>query len=240
MSDSAFLDKLLYLISVPKCVSCGKRLAYHEKALCTSCLKSYTEICTRNCSRCAMPLSECSCSTPYLEAHYVKTLIKVFRYQNREENIAANSLIYSLKSDNRSDVLNFCTDELIDAMKASNIHPLGCIITNVPRRRSQIVKYGIDHAKLLAENISKRTGATYMNLLRSNVKTAQKEVYGKERENNVDFDVINDADLKGKTVIIVDDIVTTGSSMGAAAMLIRGLGAKCIIGATIAIAYKEN
>ena len=240
MGRHKFLDKLIYLVTVPKCVCCGKRLAMHEEALCTSCLKSYTEICTRNCSKCAKPLSECSCSMPYLEAHYIKRLVKVFRYKNREENIAANSLIYSLKKDNRSDVLDFCTEELLSAFSASKIDVSDFIIVNVPRRKSQIVKYGIDHAKLLAENIAKRTGAVYMNLLRSNVKTAQKEVYGKERETNIDFDIIRDIDLKGKNVMIVDDIVTTGSSMGAAAMLLRGLGAKKIIGATIAIAYKEN
>ena len=177
---------------------------------------------------------------PYLEAHYIKVLIKVFRYQNRDDNIAANSLIYSLKKDNRSDVLRFCTDELLSAFSESHIDVSSCVIVNVPRRKSQIVRYGIDHARLLAENIAKCSGATYMNLLRSNVKIAQKEVYGKARETNIDFDIVRDVDLKGKTVIVVDDIVTTGSSMGAAAMLIRGLGAKRIIGATIAIAYKEN
>lgn len=240
MSIGEVFDRLAHLISVPKCVSCKEKLSYGQKALCTACASSYDEICTRNCSHCAKVLRECSCSMPYLESHYIKRLVKVFRYQNREENASANALIYSLKKDNRSDVLDFCAEEIISAFSASDIDPSQCVITNVPRRRSQIVLYGIDHAQLLAEKIANKTGATYMKLLRSNVKTAQKELYGKDRESNIDFEIINDVDLSDKTVIIVDDIVTTGSSMGGAAMLIRGLGTKRIMGATLAIAYKES
>ncbi len=240
MSAKAIFDRLAYLLSVPKCVSCAEKLDYGQNALCTACKSDYEEICSRNCSRCARLLSECTCSIPYLEAHYIKKLIKVFRYQNREENSSANALIYSLKKDNRSDVLAFCAKELKAAFDNSDIDISSCIITNVPRRKSQIVKYGIDHAELLARELAKQCGGTYMRLLKSNVKTAQKELYGKGREANIDFDLVSELDLSKKTVIIVDDIVTTGASMGGAAMLIRGLGAKRIIGAALAIAYKEN
>ncbi len=239
MKPVELFSRLAHLLSVPKCVCCGEKLSYGQRALCTECSLQYKEICTRNCSRCARLLSQCSCSTPYLEAHYIKRFVKVFRYQNREDNIPANSLIYSLKKDNRSDVLQLCTEELTRAFESSDIDVSSCIITNVPRRKAQIVKYGIDHAELLAREIAKLAGGTYMKLLRSNVKTAQKEQYGKARETNIDFEIIRDIDLSGKTVIIVDDIVTTGASMGGAAMLIRGLGTKRIIGATLAIAYKE-
>ena len=46
-------------------------------------------------------------------------------------------------------------------------------------------------------------------------------------------------DVDGKDVIIVDDIVTTGSSMGAAATLIRGLGCRKIYAAAVSIAYPD-
>jgi len=46
--------------------------------------------------------------------------------------------------------------------------------------------------------------------------------------------------LSGKKVMLIDDIVTTGTSMGSAATLLRGLGAKGIIGVCIAIAYRDK
>ena len=234
------LSRLAHLISVPKCVCCGERLDYGELALCPNCSAVFDNIKTRNCSKCSKILSKCDCSTDYLRSHYIKTMIKIFRYKNREENIAANSLIYSLKRDNRSDVLDKCAKLLHDAITNNLGDVSDFIITNVPRRRSQIIKYGIDHAELLAKRIAMLSGARYERLLVSNVKTEQKSLLGSAREANIDFDIMSDEDLKGKSVIIIDDIVTTGASMGAAAMLIRGLGAKRIVGASLAIAYKDN
>ena len=233
-------SRLTHLISVPKCVCCGERLDYGELALCPKCSAVFDDIKTRNCSKCSKILSECDCSTDYLRSHYIKTMIKIFRYKNREENIAANSLIYSLKRDNRSDVLDKCAGLLHDAIANHLGDVSDFIITNVPRRRSQIIKYGIDHAELLAKQVAKLSGARYVRLLVSNVKTEQKSLLGSAREANIDFDIMSDENLKGQSVIIIDDIVTTGASMGAAAMLIRGLGAKRIVGASLAIAYKDN
>ena len=41
-------------------------------------------------------------------------------------------------------------------------------------------------------------------------------------------------------MIIIDDIVTTGASLGAAAFNIYSLGPKRIYGASVAIAYKDT
>jgi predicted amidophosphoribosyltransferase len=93
----------------------------------------------------------------------------------------------------------------------------------------------------LAKSIAKNLEIEYINLLRSNSQKAQKEMNYKERFKNIDYKLINDkTSLKGKSVIIVDDIVTTGSSMSSAAMLIRSLGAKRVLGATLGIAYRDD
>ena len=240
MSLQSAFDRLAFLVSVPRCVSCDEKLDYTDLALCQKCSAVFEEIKTRNCSECAKVLSECSCVGEYLERHFVKVQIKVFRYKNRDENIAANSLIYSLKQDNRKDVLKRCTLELARAISNSIDDPENYVFTNVPRRKSQIVKYGIDHAKLLARSLADHYGAEYIQLLKSNVKTAQKTLVGKDRATNVDFDIANEVNLAGRGVIIVDDIVTTGASVAASAMLIRTLGTKKIVAASLAIATRDE
>ncbi len=236
----ALWERILFYVSVPTCVCCKKRLEIHEKALCTVCFEKHEKLKFRNCSRCSKKLHECSCSNKYLERHYVKKLAKVFYYSQREDALPLNSLIYSLKRDNRRDVLEVCADELAQSILIAFPKAKDYVITNVPRRKKSIVKYGIDHAELLAKEVAKKIGARHEKTLVSNVKIEQKKLHGESRILNADFSVSNNIDLNGKTVIIVDDVVTTGSSMGGAAMLIRGQGAKRIYGATLGIAFKDK
>ena len=222
-------ERFLFYISVPTCVSCKSRLDKDESALCTRCIEKRERLKFRLCSRCGKKLHECSCSSEYLENHYVKKLVKVFRYMQRPDMLPLNAPIYSLKRDNRDDVLELCARELTESILLSFPNAKDFIVTNVPRSKKSIVKYGIDHAELLAKSVAVLIGADYKKMLS-----------GISRITNVKFDVIEDIDLTGKTVLIVDDIVTTGSSMGQAAMLLHGQGAKRIYGAALGIAYKDK
>ena len=233
-------NKILFYLSVPKCVGCKKRLTIEDGVLCPDCLIEYREIKKRNCSICSNPLNLCSCSNKLLESHYIHKVIKVFRYVQRDDN-PPNNLIYSLKRDNRRDVLDFLTSELAEAL-SNSIDNLGeCVFTNVPRRKKEALRYGFDHAEILAKNLAKYFSAEYYQPLISTSKKPQKKTHGTERIKNANFKLKRRAkDLFGKTVIIVDDIITTGASMSACAMLVRALGTKKIIGAAISIAYKDS
>ena len=227
---------------MPKCVGCGERLLPGERAFCEKCLLEHISHKKRDCSACGKSLPRCTCTNDYLKSHYVKKLIKVFRYLIRDDReIISNKAVYSLKRDNRRDVIGFLADELTDSIKANiNINE-SFVITSVPRRSVSIRKYGYDHALLLAKAIAKKLELPYISLLRSTAEEAQKSMIGEERKRNATFEYTRRMhSVKGKRVILVDDIVTTGASMGACATLIKGLGAKEIIGATLAIAFKDK
>ncbi len=170
-------------------------------------------------------------------------MIKLSRYSKAELSMPSNYLIYSLKQDNRSDVISFLTDEMITALKSNVDFSKGdYIVTNVPRRRSSVLNFGFDHAEQLARSIAKRLDAEYKQFLVAKAKSAQKAVQGAERIANARFGYKSRKreSLKSKTVIIVDDIVTTGASMAGCASLIKALGTRKIIGAAVAIAYKDS
>lgn len=235
-----FLDRVLFALSVPKCVCCGERLNYGEKAFCPKCSANFKDFATRNCPRCSRILNSCRCTTPYLRSHFVGRVIKCYRYINRGSLSAANSLIFSLKRDNRADVLELCVDILSEAISNSVSDPQNYIFTNVPRRRSAIIEFGIDHSATLSKEVASRLGGEYLDLLKSNAKKPQKSLETLERLKNADFELTAEPDLSGKRVIIVDDIITSGASMSSAATLIRSLGCKNITAAVLAIAYKDK
>ncbi len=240
MNKKEIMDRVLFALSVPKCTCCKSRLKYGEKGLCLDCYAVFEEFKTRNCSRCGRILNRCDCSMDFLESHYIKRVIKCFRYLGREEAAPGNSLIYSLKRDNRSDVLSVCTNELSFAISNSIENPERYIFTNVPRRKSAVVEYGIDHSALLAKSLAKHFDAEYLPLLASKSKKEQKSLDKEERFQNADFYIAKEIDLTGKRVIIIDDIITSGASMAKSAALIRSLGCREIIAASLGIAYKDT
>lgn len=235
------IDKIFFFLSVPKCVGCGERLAISERVLCNECYEKYKNTLNRNCSICAKPLNRCSCTNHHLDSHYIHKMVKVYRYMFSDEILPTNNLLYSLKQDNRKDVVDFLADELCDAIKASVKNPEAFLYTSVPRRRSAIIEYGFDHAEQLSRAVAKRLGGKYIKALKSKAKKAQKSAANRsERLTNAKFKLRSDnLDISNHNVILIDDIVTTGASLGTCAMLLKSAGAKKIIGASIAIAYKD-
>ena len=220
---------------------------YTDLPLCPQCHARYIECKTRECSRCAKLLHECSCSTYSLESHFVKRVAKVYRYVKTEDILVQNALIYSLKEENRRDVCRFLAKELAHAISDSGVLEYAgrkhIIITNIPRRPSAIREYGYDHAALLAKEIAKILGLEYTAILSSRSRRAQKKLSVDERRAEISFKYRRKSehlDLSDKGVIIIDDVITTGASMSHAAALIRALGARKIIAASIAIAYPDS
>ena len=235
------IKNILFYLSVPKCVACGERLSKDDLALCDECKKEYDNAIRRSCSRCAKPIYECTCAMSNLDAHYVHKHIKVFRYRPGAD-LPTNKLIYSLKKDNRDDVLEFLSEELASSVATAFPDTSTLVFTSVPRRRAAKVKHGIDHAALLSSRVAKKLGAKYQETLISRAKSEQKlSKTREERMKNARFDYLNKRiDLSGKTMVIVDDIVTTGASVSVAATLLKGAGAKRIIAASLAIAYNDD
>ena len=238
-------DRALYYLSVPKCICCGEILEYGEPVVCDSCRPVYREQKKRNCSRCTKVIPECTCSNFYLESHYIKKLVKVYRYTPANLELPGNLLIYSLKHDNRRDTFSFLADELSSSV-LSSVDIKGnedrFIVTNVPRRPSAIRRDGYDHSAVLAKRIAKKLGLKYKQFLKSEAKKAQRATEGLERRKNAAFAYKRSAkeDLRGYTIILVDDVVTTGSSMASCAAMLRGMRAKRIVGAAVSIAYKDS
>ena len=243
-SFNRLLDWLLFHISVPKCVCCKNILEYGDKALCKECLKRYLNDIDRQCSRCNKLLRFCTCSNFYLERHKVKRVVKIYRYNSKIQELPGNCLIYALKQDYRSDVFDFLADELSDTIRNNLDFSDGLenyIITNVPRRKTAIQEYGYDHAAELAKRVAKILGIEYRSILLSKTMKAQKEVVGDERKRNAKFIVQNKIkSLTGIRVLLIDDIITTGSSIAACADALRALKPKEIIAVSLSIAYKDS
>ena len=244
MTVKELWKNILFYTTVPKCVCCNEKLDIDDNALCKECIKDHRWRGEQLCASCAKPIRECLCAPIYLQTHYVKRLIKLFRYRSSfdsELKVPSNELIYHIKRSNRVDLVRFISNEMSEAIVKSIPDYKDFAITNIPRSKNRVMKYGHDHAAIIAKAVAENLGIEYVSVLRSLQKKAQKKLLRREeRMTNAKYDYKRSARLDAKKIFVLDDIVTSGASMGHAAMLLKGLGAKAIVGVVMGIAYRDE
>lgn len=119
------------------------------------------------------------------------------------------------------------------------------IITAVPMTSSRRAMTGYNQAEYIAKLLSGETGLEYDFNLISKRRTAplQHELSADERKvaaKNTYFPRRRHRDISGKTIILCDDIITTGSTLSACADVLKQMGAKAVYCCALAGSYKED
>lgn len=110
------------------------------------------------------------------------------------------------------------------------------LVTAVPTATSRIRTRGYDQAALLARLIAKERQLLYAPLLRRTSQVRQVGASRQKRRTQLEnsFYVQHEVLCRGSSVIVVDDVLTTGSSLEAAAKTLRGAGASRVFGLVFA------
>ena len=116
-------------------------------------------------------------------------------------------------------------------------------LTSVPTFKTKMKTRGYDQAKLIAVSAADLHRCKYRKLLiqyKSN--KSQKKLNAKERRENVKdvFKVSEKFDVTGKTILIIDDVVTTGATLSACADVLLDNGAVAVYCATVTYAVRRK
>ena len=119
------------------------------------------------------------------------------------------------------------------------------IITAVPMTRKRRRETGYNQAEYIAKLLSKSTGIKCDFSLIGKRRSAplQHELTREEREREAQltyFPKKQHCDITGKTVILCDDIITTGSTLSACAAVLKKMGAKAVYCAALAGSYTKK
>ena len=244
MSISDLISRLFDFLNVRRCLVCREPIAKTQD-LCPECFAVYKKELSAECGICGKRLCECSCSNALLSKHGVKRMVKLFRYRPAEtDEHSLNLLLYRLKHHYIKDLHTFMAQHLAEALEACIGTPKPCVITFVPRTVREKRKYGFDQSAEMAKALSLRTGIPFAALLRRNRRASpQKKMRSAEEriKNAKDSYLTASAeDLRGKTVFLLDDAVTTGASIAACAHLLRKMGAKEIIAVAPFISFRHK
>ncbi len=111
------------------------------------------------------------------------------------------------------------------------------IITSIPTGRKRKIELGYAQSEEIAKMIARITRKPFGRTLEvTKEKKEQKRLNFKERQENAQkaYRLIHPKRVAGKSVLLIDDISTTGATLSAAAGILKNAGAKSVMGAVFA------
>lgn len=212
----------LRLLFPPKCVLCGRILEGDESDLCHSCRVDSPE--------CPVRRNKLAFLDSWIAVWYYEGFVRrsLLRYKFR--GVRAYAPAYGRML----------------AMKLAQEHPDGFdLLTWVPISRFRRLTRGYDQVELLARQVGQELGIKPMLLLRKiRNNRPQSRIRGQaQRRANVlgVYKVIDPQLVAGKRILLLDDIITTGSTAGEASRVLLTAGAKEVhFGAVAAARHHAN
>jgi ComF family protein len=122
------------------------------------------------------------------------------------------------------------------ALKKDPFYSLANAVAPIPLHPARFRQRGFNQAELIARGLAEGLGLIYITPLRRIKNTsAQVELTGADRELNIKgaFSLKSGISIKGLTIIMVDDQVTTGATMNSAASALINAGAQRVLGFSI-------
>ena len=189
------------------------------------------------CKRCELNLSkyEINCIKDGLinKQNYFDYLFCALRY----ENIIREKII-QYKFNEKSYLYKTFAKFIIKNKKMYRFFKLYDIIIAVPMHKNKKAVRGYNQCELIAKEIAKQTGLDFEENILIKVKNTnvQSTLTKLQRMKNVkDAFFVKDIEkIRGKKIILIDDIYTTGSTVNECSKVLKKAGAKEICVATIA------
>lgn len=232
-------ENLLSLLFPDVCPFCGRVLPWQERGqICGRCQFRLSYIYEPRCKKCGQPVEKEDqeyCLDCERHVHYYDRGFAVWEHQPK-----VAQAIYQFKYHNRRIYSRFFAREMVQSYE-SNINQWKIdLIIPIPISRKRRRKRGYNQATLLAKEISHLTHIPYDNksMIRIKDTVAQKQLDVRARRRNLRNVFAwhgKEAQIKGKNILLIDDIYTTGSTIDEAARILKKAGAKNVYFLTISI-----
>lgn len=218
------LNFLLTFIYPKACMSCNTLLNYNTKIeLCDNCAKDFNPYRGNRCITCDRPIDNTGeCSICKSEKIYFEKGYCVYPYAG-----AVRNTILNFKFKNMALYYTYLGSKMTEYYFEYIMESYD-YITAVPIHKKKLKIRGYNQAELLAEYISEQINIPYCTVLKRTVNTKpQNALNKKERVVNIKnaFSLIDNINIKNKSILIVDDIFTTGTTINECCKVLKKAGA---------------
>lgn len=213
------------------------------------------------CSACTMPLvgneevicTKCRLSLPRSNSHLIeipsladkfagKVLVKsVYTFLKFEKAGKVQRLLHQLKYNNRPDVGQTLGRLYGQELRMTQVNEQLDLLLPIPLHSRKLAQRGYNQSDTITQGLSETLAVDWSAtiLKRSKFTSTQTRKTRMERFENVSgiFEITAPEQIKGKRIGIVDDVVTTGSTLESAIIELLQNGAKEVSVITLAAAY---
>jgi len=226
---------LLDILYPPHCYLCGDPLEEH-RYICKDCIDSFSRITGPVCEKCGKPVANSGgicedCSDGDREFFLARSFglyepdgglaesVKGLKYEG--ERALARDLAPLLGREGNS--------ELLERAEA---------VTFVPLSSEKLERRGFNQAELLARNLARAEGLPIFQTLYKSMETRPQADLGRaERLINVQGSFAYREEIDHDSVLLVDDVFTTGATVDECSKVLKRAGAARVYVATLARSY---
>lgn len=228
--SSIIFDPLNDFFFLSACFHCGNRLSDGESRVCATCWSSLTPV--RNDDFTYLVMIK-----RFQEAGIIDEFIPLYYF---EKGKVLQSLAHSLKYEEVTSFGKELGEKIGDALNTKSIR--ADAVVPVPLNKRKERERGYNQSEFIAEGVSTVTGIPVLPQAVRRVKytVTQTHLNADERKENIADAFVIDERFREKildtVVIIVDDIITTGSTIQEIGRVLKEAGAKKIIAASAGLA----
>jgi ComF family protein len=211
------------------CSGCKSKLTSSENTVCNSCLSKI---------KLADPeFIKSEFQRKYESKRIISGFVSHYIFEKDKE---LQHIIHALKYDKKFHIGIFLGKSLGEHFKSQfqnwNIN----LIVPIPLHHLKKAERGFNQSYYIAKGISSQTSIAVKShiIKRKRFTQSQTTMTLKEREDNVEgaFKIRKTENVKGKNILLVDDVMTTGATINECGKVLIDAGANKIYAATVAIA----
>lgn len=233
-SRLSFGRRLLAILFPERCAACGEVIA-PGTGVCAACLAALPRVGTPVCPFCGLEKEWCRCRK---RKRHFDRVVASFYY----DGVASRGVLRMKESGDRPSAAFFAA-EMAESVRQHYPDISFDGVVFVPSGRKMLRQRGFNPGELLAQELADMLGLPLLPALIKVVENApQKSLSAIERSGNVlgVFDVAADCAVAGKTLLLADDIVTTGTTLDECAKMLKIYGAQAVYAVAATAARPET